>query len=127
MNWVAEKSDSTLPYLETFTENGNSARRIWLNTLPFRIGRSKSAHYVLSSPKVSKEHAEISLASSHYRVRDLGSTNGTFVNGRRVSETGLVNGDILHFAQEEFRFGVEGAAGTPGADANRTDPSSMLL
>jgi hypothetical protein len=107
MNWPAEPPHKTLPYLETFTGNGSSAQRIWLNTLPFRIGRSRNAHYMLSSPKVSKEHAEISRADTHYRVRDLGSTNGTFVNGQRVGETGLVNGDILHFAL--------------------TDPSSMVI
>jgi EAL domain-containing protein (putative c-di-GMP-specific phosphodiesterase class I) len=127
MNWPAEPPHKTLPYLETFTGNGSSAQRIWLNTLPFRIGRSRNAHYMLSSPKVSKEHAEISRADTHYRVRDLGSTNGTFVNGQRVGETGLVNGDILHFAQEEFRFGVEAFVPAPSPDATRTDPSSMVI
>ncbi len=93
-----------LPYLEYFPEIGAPPHRILLDPIPFRIGRSMSANYVIYSPQVSKEHTEIYGTGEAYRVRDLGSTNGTFVNGTRVSDSPLENGDILHVASNEFRF-----------------------
>jgi EAL domain-containing protein (putative c-di-GMP-specific phosphodiesterase class I) len=96
---------ATLPYLEHYPAQGASAQRILLEHLPFRIGRSETAHLVFRVPKISKEHAEIFCADGQVRVRDLHSTNGTFVNGNRVEEAVLANGDILHLAHLEFRFG----------------------
>jgi EAL domain-containing protein (putative c-di-GMP-specific phosphodiesterase class I) len=61
---------------------------------------------VLSSPLISWEHAEISQADGALSVRDLGSTNGTFVNARRIAAaTPLAEGDVLRFAVLEFRLG----------------------
>jgi EAL domain-containing protein (putative c-di-GMP-specific phosphodiesterase class I) len=54
---------------------------------------------------VSKEHGELFLQGGALHVRDLGSKNGTFVNSERVGEAPLHEGDILHFAQVEFRLG----------------------
>src|SRR5690606_9849049 len=66
-------------------------------------GRSPEAELVLSSPRVSKLHAEIDANGHGYLVRDLGSRNGTFVNGERVSgERLLMPGDILHIAHREL-------------------------
>jgi EAL domain-containing protein (putative c-di-GMP-specific phosphodiesterase class I) len=77
-----------------------------LRPLPFRVGRRWDLPMVLSSPLVSWEHAEISLAGDVLSVHDLDSTNGTFVNGRRIAEvTALSPGDVLHFAALEFRLG----------------------
>ena len=52
-------------------------------------------------------------------MRDLGSKNGTFVNGRRVQEVPLNDGDIIHFADFEFRLSradAGDAAPVSGAD-----------
>ncbi len=75
-----------------------------LHRTPFRIGRSREAELVLESPRVSKEHAEIvSGIDGGYAVRDLGSRNGTFVNGEEIrSETPLAVGDVLHVANREI-------------------------
>src|SRR5260370_8281856 len=92
------------PYLEHFPEPGGVAQRVPLLQMPFQIGRSTIAHYIIYSSQVSKEHAVISRDAEGFRIRDLGSTNGTFVNGRRVTVSALVNGDIVHFANKECRF-----------------------
>src|SRR5262249_36658667 len=69
-------------------------------------GRSEKANFVLLARQVSKEHAELRhSAPDLFTVHDLGSTNGTFVNGRRVVDAPLSNGDIIHVANKEFRFG----------------------
>jgi EAL domain-containing protein (putative c-di-GMP-specific phosphodiesterase class I) len=92
-------------YLESLVEGGRQLRRIAVHPLPFRVGRLSGLSLSLASDSVSKEHAEIVMRDDALYVVDLGSKNGTFVNSERVSESPLNEGDILHFAQVEFRVG----------------------
>ena len=85
-------------YLEHFPEQGGPAKRVEITKNPFVIGRSPTADLTIYSHKVSKEHALIVQDSGRYLVRDLGSTNGTFANGKRIDEVPLVDGDIIHVA-----------------------------
>ena len=59
------------------------------------IGRDPGNHVQLSLPEVSKKHAFLQRTPSGWRVRDLGSRNGLLVNGRRVQETNVQDGDRL--------------------------------
>ena len=60
------------------------------------IGRSSECDLVLASDIVSRRHATIAIGSADVRVRDLGSSNGTYINGARVIGEGLaVLGDII--------------------------------
>jgi EAL domain-containing protein (putative c-di-GMP-specific phosphodiesterase class I) len=101
-------------YLESLVEGGRQLRRITVHPFPFRVGRLPGLSLTLSSDSVSKEHAELVLADGRLRVFDLGSKNGTFVNGERVEQSLLHEGDILHIAQVEYRLGrqeIEAADG----------------
>jgi EAL domain-containing protein (putative c-di-GMP-specific phosphodiesterase class I) len=94
---------STVWYLEGHVNDSEPRRHVNLCAFPFRIGRLPDLALCLPSPSVSKLHAEIWLDGEQLLVRDLGSTNGTFVNGRRVQkETGLSCGDLLQFANLVF-------------------------
>ena len=97
--------DLTLPYLEFYPEPGGRAQRVPLVQFPFRIGRSAESQYTVYSRLVSKIHAEIIRCGEAYLLRDLGSRNGTFVNGEQIAETALNHGDIIHIADMEFQFG----------------------
>jgi len=101
---LAAEGGALRPYLEHFAEVGGPMQRVLLLTLPFVLGRSETAGHTIYSSKVSKEHAAIVAAEGRYAVRDLNSTNGTFVNGQRVDEQVLKDGDIIHVAHVEFRF-----------------------
>jgi EAL domain-containing protein (putative c-di-GMP-specific phosphodiesterase class I) len=99
-----DRPPATVAYLEHYPEAGEGAHRLLLEHFPYCIGRGSSAHYCINSRHVSKEHAQLTYADGEIRIRDLGSTNGTFVNGRRVEEAVLAHGDIVHVAHKEFRF-----------------------
>ncbi len=91
-------------YLETMGDAGR-LRRIAIHTLPFSVGRRQGLALVLPADSVSKSHAEIYEAESGLRLRDLGSKNGTFINRSLIDDAPLEGGDILHFADFEFRLG----------------------
>jgi hypothetical protein len=72
-----------------------------------RVGRSDASEIVLNDPSVSRTHAVIELSGEQARLRDLGSTNGTFLNGRRVETERLQDGDELRFGNTRMRFEVQ--------------------
>jgi EAL domain-containing protein (putative c-di-GMP-specific phosphodiesterase class I) len=77
-----------------------------VDTSPFTVGRRPDQKLCLTSPTVSGAHAEILITDSGLVVRDLGSTNGTFVNGERVhGECRIGQSDLVQFAQVVFRTG----------------------
>lgn len=83
---------------------GEDAERIDLDRLPFTVGRNDSCDYQIRSSRVSREHAEFIRESGALRLRDLKSTNGTFVNGQRIEEHRLVDGDLVVIADVHFSF-----------------------
>ena len=111
-------------YLESLVEGGRQLRRIAVFPLPFRLGRLPGLALTLASESVSKEHAELFLRGGGLHVRDLGSKNGTFVNSERVGEAPLREGDILHFAQVEFRVGHQDL---DEADEQALEPATVSL
>ena len=68
-----------------------------------RIGRSSACDLVLGDDSVSRRHAEIALRGGVCVVRDLGSCNGTWVNGRAVRRTRLRRGDELQLGETVIR------------------------
>jgi hypothetical protein len=68
-----------------------------------RIGRSSSCDLVLADDAVSRRHAEIALRGGVCVIRDLGSCNGTLVNGRPVQRARLRRGDELQLGETFIR------------------------
>ncbi|MFJ6718898.1 MULTISPECIES: DUF1707 and FHA domain-containing protein [unclassified Streptomyces] len=72
---------------------------------PLRIGRDPGNGLRLSHETVSRAHAELGLRDGVWMLTDLGSTNGTTVNGRRVTGCAMVrDGDQVGFGQMSFRL-----------------------
>lgn len=69
-----------------------------------RIGRSEESEIVLVDPSVSRAHAVVEIRGGEPVVRDVGSTNGTYVNGRRVRSHPLRDGDEIRFGDTKMRF-----------------------
>jgi pSer/pThr/pTyr-binding forkhead associated (FHA) protein len=75
------------------------------------LGRSSSCELRLHDVDTSRRHAEILCDAAGCRIRDLASTNGTFVNGERVEECGLEPGDRIQVGANTLTFcRVESAA-----------------
>jgi len=74
-----------------------------LKRLPVTIGRDSDADLRLSDPYVSHYHCKIDQISGTLVVRDLGSKNGTFVNGMYVTQSHLLPGDRLSIGDTKFR------------------------
>lgn len=69
-----------------------------------RIGRSRDNDIVVRDPGVSRHHAELREAGGGYRIVDLDSSNGTFVNNQRVTDVPLSEGDVVRFGSARFRL-----------------------
>lgn len=81
-----------------------------LDDKPFLVGRHEHCNLILSSVEVSRKHCRFTIQQGDLYVEDLGSTNGTFVNGGRVSGTmRLLPGDLLMVGTAELQV-HQGAA-----------------
>ena len=70
----------------------------------FVVGRTDDCDLPLADPTVSRRHAELDLTDSGLRLQDLGSTNGTFVDGRRVSDAVALPGSQIAFGKVGFEL-----------------------
>jgi hypothetical protein len=69
------------------------------------LGRSRQSDVYVTDPNVSRRHAEVLLEGGEYWLVDLGSTNGTQVNGERVQRACLRDGDVITIGSTEIVFG----------------------
>jgi hypothetical protein len=68
------------------------------------IGRSSACELVLADDTVSRRHAELFVEEGRWLLRDLGSSNGTYLNGRRVLHAEVRPGDVLHLGGCRLRL-----------------------
>lgn len=99
----SDRDSTTGWYLTGSVEHGSTICRNPVNSHTFIVGRRPESQLILHSMRVSGVHAELSVIGGSLFVRDLKSTNGTFVNGKRIhAVTPLIDGDLLEIADLEF-------------------------
>ena len=96
------KKKPTKWYLESTSDPTNR----WafpIDPVPFTIGREEGCSLTLKSKGVSRRHTQLNISGDMLWIRDSGSTNGTYLNGRQITESELLtNGDIIHIGQVGF-------------------------
>ncbi len=85
-------------------ESGDGRGRDVPLTRAFVVGRAQSCDLVLNDESCSRMHARITPEGARARVEDLGSTNGTFKNGERITEEPLDDGDAIVVGGTTLRF-----------------------
>ncbi len=86
----------------------NDQPSILVHPIPFTVGRRPGCSLQLNFKTISGNHAELTVDNDQLWVNDLNSTNGTYVNGRRIAEpTPLREEDLLQFADMAFRIKSE--------------------
>jgi hypothetical protein len=97
----------------TFLDGDRAGMTYELEAGRTKIGRSEENDIVLANPMASRYHAEVDHLPEGYVVRDLGSTNGTLVGGRRVGERLLQDGDTLVIGETKLKFNLIGGPDVP--------------
>ena len=91
------------------------------------LGRRQDCHLRIPTKDVSRQHCELLLKGSALTARDLGSSNGTFVNGKRIAESQLKAGDRLRLGPVTFVVQIDGKPAKikpeDAAPSSKTEPS----
>lgn len=91
-----------------------------------KIGRAAANDLVLDSGRVSRFHAVLSLDGPTVSITDLGSRNGTYVNGARIRSCVLVDGDSISIGACQIRFVVRGKAFSDSEALRLMDVDALL-
>ena len=66
------------------------------------LGRAQTVDFVVDAALISRVHCRFTLDAGGLGIEDLGSTNGTYVNGQRIDRASLMNGDTIKIGRVEF-------------------------
>jgi adenylate cyclase len=92
------------------------------------VGRASASDLPVFDPTISRRHAELTCDGIVIRVRDLGSSNGTFVNGARVTEASVSPGDTIAFGKVPFRVAsVTRPLATLGSELVSDEPTAANM
>jgi len=90
------------------------------------VGRAVTSDVPIYDPTISRRHAEVSLGPSGVRVKDLGSSNGTFLNGARITQADATANDVITFGKVAFKVATitpPARPSTPTPEASQTSGS----
>ena len=86
------------------------------------VGRVEDNAFQIAEPSVSSHHCEVLLRGNDIVVKDLNSTNGTYINGQKVTESPIKPGQILRLGQIEMRLETD----TPPATSKKLDQTLVM-
>jgi len=103
----------SIPTLVKYDSNGQVIETITMNGSAWIVGRDTKNSIFIDHPKLSRKHFEIVRKEGRFYIRDLGSANGTFVNGKSVAQndfTNLYSGDEISVFDLKLRFVLRDAS-----------------
>ncbi len=124
---IMNDPNASVPWVEYYQVGGSRPIKLELAAFPFVIGRDESADFTVDSSRVSRRHVMLDRKGAGYVLRDLDSTNGTYVNGKRIGEVDLSAGDVIVIADFELTFFSGQAVTRASATQVMTQPVSSGL
>jgi protease PrsW len=112
----AKENLDTRPHFVSISSLGDERIAYILNENEVSVGRTLNNSFVIEHPSVSKHHAKLSVVEDEYTLYDLDSSNGTFVNGKRVKETRLSDGCAVRFGRAQFVYRDQMKSGAGSRD-----------
>ena len=106
-------------------ESGSTEKKVFLFYQRLTIGRHSSNDVTLADRMVSKRHAVVGRVKGRIVVKDLGSRNGTFVNGDKVEKAVLTSGDRVKIGSAVLRFFKEEERGKTNLDGSSTTSNGV--
>jgi transcriptional regulator with GAF, ATPase, and Fis domain len=97
---------------------GQGGATVALGARPVVVGAHGSCDLVLADPQVSRRHAELAIVPEGIRIKDLGSTNGTWWQGTKVGEVVVPAGATVQFGATPVRIAAADAPSLPPSDAD---------
>src|SRR5262249_34661741 len=88
------------------------------------VGRAPTCDIPIIDPTISRRHAEVECGEGGVTIRDLGSSNGTFVNGTRIEASPVGVGDVVTFGKVGFRLTQVTA---PAPAVNQSSPGATIV
>jgi pSer/pThr/pTyr-binding forkhead associated (FHA) protein len=115
-----------MPKLVVLSE-GLTGRSHELKIEKTTIGRLEDNAFQIAEQSVSSHHCEVLLKGNDVVVKDLNSTNGTYINGEKISEKPLKPGQILRLGSVEVRLEGDGGAAATPAEKKKMDPNTRVI
>jgi len=94
----------SLPWL-SFEYQGQTGN-FEINAPEFIVGREENNNYRINLPIVSRQHFKIEFEAGGYKLTDLESSNGTVINGKRVTTGVIKHGDVISIGDVHLTFHV---------------------
>src|SRR5437016_5308145 len=95
--------------------NAAVIKEIPITKTELTVGRKEDNDIVIDNPAVSSHHAKITLAGDTFFVEDLNSTNGVFVNEKKIMKAGLKNNDVVGIVKHALVFVDDRSGEAPAA------------
>ncbi len=99
--------------LQVMGQNGST---VALGARPVIVGAHASCDLILADPQVSRRHAELAITTEGIRIKDLGSTNGTWWQGTRINEIVVPGGATVKFGGTPVRIAAADTPSLPPSD-----------
>jgi pSer/pThr/pTyr-binding forkhead associated (FHA) protein len=91
------------------------------------VGRGVEADITINEPTVSKKHAQLTSFDSGFLLKDLDSSNGTFINNQRIQEAYLGDGDLVTFGEAKFIFSFPKETSVIHEEESELSPADLDL
>jgi len=116
-----------MPKLVVLSE-GLTGRSYELKVEKTTIGRLDDNAFQIAEQSVSSHHCEVLLKGDDVLIKDLNSTNGTYINGEKITEKVLKPGQILRLGQIEVRLEADGtSAASAPTEKKKMDPNTRVI